>query len=136
MSGADVTVPVAVERVLELGVFEGMSLLTSSGELESEAVLGDFTGDLPQPEARLCLTVVTGVLGVTGVVAAGSISLVSDEAVLLLVRSCNCSCCFFIVFLFLQAKRNSALLKINLHQCFEGVEIFFYKDNKLNRKED
>lgn len=110
MSGAEVTVPVTVERVLELGVFVGMSLLTSSGELESEAVLGDFTGDLPQPEARLCLTVVTGVLGVTGVVTAGSISLVSDEAVLLLVRSCSCSCCFFIVFLFLQATRNSALV--------------------------
>lgn len=110
MSGVVGTVPVAVERVLELGLLEAMSLLTSSGELEREAVLGDFTGDLPQPEARLCLTVVTGVVGVTGLVGAGSVSLVSDEAVRLLVRNCNCSCCFFNVFLFLQKQRNLALI--------------------------
>lgn len=114
MSGAVVTVPVAVERVLEPGLLEEISLLTSSGELDREAVLGDFTGDLPQPEARLCLTVVTGVLGVTGFVETNSTDLVS-EAVLLLVRSCNCSCCFLNAFLFLQIEKfTSILLRLKL----------------------
>lgn len=117
MSGAVVTVPVTVERVLEPGLLEEMSLLTSSGELDREAVLGDFTGDLPQPEARLCLTAVTGVLGLTGVVVANSTDLVSEEAVLLLVRSCNCSCCFFNAFLFLQ-EEIFILVKVRL-QVFE-----------------
>ena len=100
------TFTVAAEGVQGPGVMEEVSLGPSSGELVTEAVLGDFTGDLPQPDALLCLTVGMGVVGITGVVmGAGSINLVSAEAVLLLVRSCSCSCCFLKVFLFLQSNK-------------------------------
>lgn len=106
--------PVVTDGVPGAGLVE-VSLLLSSGELVAEAVLGDFTGDLPQPDALLCFTVVTGLLGVTGLLVADSINLVSAEAVLLLVRSCSCSCCFLKVFLFLWSNK---LILIHVHKIY------------------
>lgn len=89
------------------GVVMMESFPSSSGELEIDTE-GDLAGDLPHPDTRLCLTGVTGVGGVVWIgmtVVRLSLLLLSVEVVLLLVRSCNWSCCFFKVFLLLLEER-------------------------------